>query len=279
MKKESNNGLFIIILLVIVTVVVLFFPKIYGYIISFSMPEVEKIEEYEKNEDNKQITEELLESLHYPMMRNSSYDINTYYKLDVFTTKNLSNKDILLNAFLDLYEGNITPYSGWVSCTLEPKQFDDEYLELRIKNIIGNKLNYILESFYVPEDLNTKYPGNWTYDNINSRYIYNGLCTYNKSNVKYYDLEEFIKAEYQKDDVIVYYYVGFAKVEGTNYTIYKDADYSEVLSSGTFTNLEDLNIVFKNVKNNKKIYKYTFKDTLCSYNEYCLYEGRWVNEL
>ena len=79
---------------------------------------------------------------------------------------------------------------------------------------------------------------------------------------------------------MVYYYVGFAKVVDNNYTIYSDANMTNELTKGTFTTLEDLNTVFKNInKENKKIYKYTFKNTLCSYNEYCLYEGKWITEL
>ena len=43
---------------------------------------------------------------------------------------------------------------------------------------------------------------------------------------------------------------------------------------------EELLNTFKSLdKKQKKIYKYTFKNTLCSYDEYCLYEGKWVNEL
>ncbi len=41
----------------------------------------------------------------------------------------------------------------------------------------------------------------------------------------------------------------------------------------------DLNTIFNKIDNSKKkTYKYTFKDTICSYSEYCLYEGTWVSE-
>ena len=93
-------------------------------------------------------------------------------------------------------------------------------------------------------------------------------------------MEELIKVQYEDDDIVVYYYVGFAKVVGNDYTIYKDAKMTKELSKGTFTSVEELNNLFKSMnKKEKNIYKYIFKDTLCSYNEYCLYEGKWINEL
>ena len=54
---------------------------------------------------------------------------------------------------------------------------------------------------------------------------------------------------------------------------------NELIISGTLNNTSELNSIFQNIENkNKKIYKYTFKNNLCSYNEYCLFEGMWVNE-
>lgn len=279
--NNKNNGAFLIILLIIVTIIVLFFPKINSFIISLHMPKVENVDNgNDREEEKKEIDESILETIHYPLMRNSIYSQNTYYSLDKFELKDMSNSDILLNAFLDIYEGNITSYNGYASCTNSPKQFKDEYLKLRIKNILGNNINYTFENFYVPDDLDTMYPGNWNYDSASKSYIYNGLCSSNSSNTKYYDIKQLIKMEYQNDDIVVYYYVGFAKVENNNYIIYKDANYSEELTNGNFASVENLNKVFEDLKNkNKKIYKFTFKNTLCSYNEYCLYKGEYINEL
>ena len=39
------------------------------------------------------------------------------------------------------------------------------------------------------------------------------------------------------------------------------------------------NFAFDRNKENKKIYKYTFKNKLCSYNEYCLYEVIFSNKM
>ena len=55
---------------------------------------------------------------------------------------------------------------------------------------------------------------------------------------------------------------------------------SLTINEGEFVSLEQLNDTYKNINNkNKQIYKYKFKNNLCSYNEYCLYEGKWVDEL
>ena len=276
MKKDNN--LFIWILLIIIVVLVLLFPKIHGYIESFDLPNIENIKEEEK-EQNKNVDKEILESIHRPLMRNSIYNSYTYYSLNKFTINDMSNSDILLNAFLDIYEGNMTTFEYNGNCTNISKQFNVDYIELRIKNILGKNVKYTFENFYVPEDLESNYKGNWKYDIYNSRFIYDGICTSNISNITYYNLEQLIKAEYNKNDINVYYYVGFAKVEGNNYSIYKDANMNELIISGTLNNTSELNSIFQNIENkNKKIYKYTFKNNLCSYNEYCLFEGMWVNE-
>ena len=276
-KKEKSNNLFIVVLFIIILVIVLFIPKIYKFIENQQLPQVEKTET--KKEEVKEINEDILETIHYPIMRNSIYDSNTYYSLDTFTISNMSNNDILYNAFMDIYEGNIVSSSVKGSCANTPKEFNKDYIELRINNILGKNIKYTLDTFYVPEDTDSNYKGTWKYDTTNYRFIYEGLCNSKATNTKYYNLEELIKIEYEDNDIVAYYYVGFAKVVDNNYTIYKDANMTEELNNGIFTSIDDLNNLFKSMnKKDKKIYKYTFKNTLCSYNEYCLYEGRWVNE-
>ena len=94
----------------------------------------------------------------------------------------------------------------------------------------------------------------------------------------YITLDKLKNAEYgENDDIIVYKYLGFAKVENNTYTIYKDSKMTKEIENGTFTTAEDLNETFKNITDKKlDVYKYTFKDTLCSYNDYCLSQGEWV---
>ena len=278
-KKEKNNSLFLIILFTILIIIVLFLPTIYNFIEEQKLPKVEAPENNEK-EQSKEIDEDVLETIHYPIMRNSIYDFNTYYSLDKFTISDMSNNDILYNAFIDMYEGNIVSSNVKGSCTTLAKEFNKDFIELRINNILGKNINYTLDNFYVPEDSESNYKGTWTYDSYSSKFIYNGLCESKINDTKYYNLEQLIKLEYENDDIVAYYYVGFAKVIGDSYIIYSDADMAQELSNGIFTTIEDLNSVFNGLdKDNKKIYKYTFKNTLCSYNEYCLYEGKWINEI
>ena len=225
----------------------------------------------QNKQQEKMIDDELLESLHYPIMRSNSYSKETYYSLDSFSVSNMSNSDILLNAFIDVYQGNIVG---------EPKQLNADYIELRVKNILGKNVKYTLESFNVPDDTYSNYVGTWNYDPSSNIFVYQPNYSIIEYAAKYYTLEQFIKAEYDNDDLIVYKYIGFAKVDGNGYTIYKDANMTTEIQNGTYTSVEDLNNQFSQISNNDKlIYRYTFKDTLCSYNEYCLYEGKWVNEL
>ena len=278
-KKNDRSNVFVIVLFAIIVVFVLFFPKIYGFIENMNLPKIEKSNN-QSEEKNKVVDSETLEDIHRPIMRNSVYDANTYYSLDKFTIQNMSNNDILYNAFMGIEEVVLKDSNRYGTCTNIAKELNKDYIELRIKNILGKQVNYTLQDFTVPEGSDSKYVGTWTYDSSNSRYIYNGLCESKKLSTKYYNLEEFIKAEYDNRDILAYYYVGFAKVEGNNYTIYKDAKMTVELQKGEFTTLDDLNSIYKSINSkNKNIYKYTFKDTLCSYNEYCLYEGKWVNEL
>lgn len=275
---EKNKNVFVWVLLGVVLVIVLFMPKIYQLIENKKLPEVEeKVEE--KIEHKKEVDKDVLDSLYFPIMRNSKYESNTYYSLDTFKVSNMSNQDILYNAFMHIEEIVMDSNGVKGTCTTLSKQFDSKYLNFRIKNVLGKNVKYTLSNFYVPEDSNSNYKGNWTYDSVNSRYVYNGICSTKATNITYYNLEQFIKAEYNKNDIIVYYYVGFAKIEGESYTIYSDAKMTNVLSSGKGT-IDQVNELFEQMDNkDKKIYKYTFKNSLCSYNDYCLYEGKWINEL
>lgn len=273
----QKNNKFIFICFGVVIVLVFCLPSLYNCIEKLKMPKI--IDKEEKNKDEKkEVTQEILDSIHTPKFRSSIYESNTYYLNNTFTVSDMTNNDILYNAFLGIEGVNIKSYSGRVSCTTTPKIISDVYLTLRIQNILGKDIKYTLDSFYVPED-SSIYPGTWTYNSSLKSFIYEGLCTSKNKNVAYYDLSQFIKAQYENDDIIIYNYVGFAKVEGNTYKIYKDASYTQELTNGTFISEDNLNDVFASLnKKDKKIYKYTYKDTLCKYNEYCLYKGEYVNE-
>lgn len=273
-NKKGGNNLLMIILLLFILVSIFFFPKINDYIVKIKSPKIQK--EVKNEQEDRKFSKEILESVHFPIMRSSVYSSTTYYSLDKFTIADMKNGDILLNAFLDIHEGNITNLGTPASCGGVSSQVNQKYLALRIKNILGRNINYKLENFEVPEGSDSKYVGSWSYDDINKRFIYNGKCNTNLGNIKYYDLKQLKEGKYEENDLILYYYLGFAKVEGNKYVIYSNPDMKEEIDSGDYKDLDNLQKDFEAVNNKKKkIYKYIFKDSICTYNEYCLYEGSW----
>lgn len=287
MKNNNKNIIFIIILLIIlliiVSVIVLFFPKINEFLVNQSMPKIEKTETKEKD-TKRVIDEDVIETIHYPLMRTSIYNINTYYSLDTFKISDMSNTDILLNGFLSIENVMIKSLGRSGTCVANSVAFDTKWIDFRIKNILGKKVNYSYENFYVPEDINTTYKGNWIYNSQTSQFIYNGLCKNLATTTSYYDLTKLIKLDYadkESNDILATYYVGFAKIEGNSYAIYSDTNMTNLITNGEIQD-KSINEIFENLDTNTlnkfKKYQYTFKDNLCSYNEYCLYEGKWLNE-
>ena len=261
-ERKNNNGVFLVIVLILGIVLVFLFPKIHELTTSINYPEIEKSKE-ETSKENKELTSEMIDEIHSPIMRSSIYQDFTYYSLDKFTVFDMKNEDILLNAFLDMYEGNIK----------DNEAFDSKYIDLRVKNILNRDLEYTLSSFTVPEDSNSKYVGTWNYSN--GKFYYSGKSQSFNTEVKYYDIKTQIDAKYNGDDIIITYYVGFVKVTGNDYVIYSDPGMTNKIGSGTG---DDYKSTFENLNNNlKKKYQYTYKNTLCTYDEYCLYEGKWLN--
>lgn len=274
MKK---NNLWLYIGLLVLIVIVLLFPTIHSGIERLSMPKVEGPEIEEEQKPTK-VDEKLLESLHYPIMRSSEYAKETYYTRETFKVSDMSNNDKLLTAFLDIEEVSFNVSSN-SSCSGTPKQFNAEFIGFRIKNILSKDLNYELSDFYVPNYVNNNYVGTWSYDSSKDVYYYKGICNPTGSNISYYTLDALKEAKYGEDeDIIVYKYLGFAKIENNQYIIYSDASMTKEIKTGTFTDMNNLNAEFNSIdKKELNVYMYTFKDTLCSYNDYCLYEGKWVS--
>lgn len=270
-KNEKSNGVLLVVLLFIGVILVFFFPKIHNILYKTSLPKIEPV----KNEDQpakKELTDEDISEIHSPIMRTSSYSEFTYYSLDTFKIEDMSNQDILYNAFNDMYEGNIVNSNYDSACSEFNKEFNSKYIDLRIKNILGRNLKYDLEDFNVPIDSSSKYSGSWIYRD--NKFYYNGLCDTSTSSVRMYDVQTMIDAKYDGDDIIITYYVGFVKAEGGSYTIYSDPNMTQVIGNGEGDNYQS---AFDNLDNSlKKKYQYTYKNTLCTYDEYCLYEGKWM---
>ena len=270
-----NNNKTLIIILFISVISIFFFPKLYKLMQDNTLPKIKASDT--KVENKEKLNEDILEVLHFPKMRNSKYDINSYYSLDTFKISSMSNNDILYNAYLDMYEGNIISGNSKGKCTNISKKFNSDYMKLRIKNILGKNVDYNNSSFYVPEDSGSSYVGDWSFDG--SYYIYDGLCSSKVSNLNYYDIEEFINAEYDSNDnIVVYFYVGFLKIQDGSYVIYNNSNMTKEIKSGTGSYEDAFNDYKSLDKNLKRKYKYVFSNTLCSYNEYCMLSGEFINE-
>lgn len=278
MKK---NTIIMLLVFISIGVLIFFLPDIYNKVQELTAPKVEKIEikkEEEKPKEEITLDSDLVKELTYPIMRNDKYSMDTYYSLDSFTVSNLTNNDILYNAFLDIYEGYFVDHAA-VGCTSNSKEFDASYMVSRIKNIIGKDVKYTLEDFNVPNVNNdTNYIGDWKYDSIADTFVFYGNCNKQNSGTMYYDLSKLYNLETSNNTLFLYHYVGFAKVDGNNYTIYKDINMTEEISNGTISDDSELDNIFNNLDmNNFRTYKYTFKKGLCSYDNYCFYKGEWVN--
>ena len=272
MKKEGNNGMVLVIVLFIGAILVFLFPVIHKVLTDATLPSVEKGKDTEEKKEEKVLTQEIIDEIHIPIMRTSSYQEFTYYSLPTFKITDMSNQDILYNAFMDIYEGNIVDSDYKSNCTNVRKEFSSKYIDLRIKNILGRNLKYELEDFYVPADSGSNYVGKWVYNN--DKFYYYGECSIIEPNAVYHDVTSMINAKYDDDDIVITYYVGFVKVEGNNYTIYSDANMKNVIYNGTGKDYES---AFNNLNDSlKKKYQITYKNTICTYDEYCLYEGKWL---
>lgn len=279
MKKE--NIILIIVCIIIVIIGLIFMPRIYNYInerkLSNSDLKIE-VDNKKKEESKTEITleSEMLKELFYPIMHNDITNKDTYYKLNEISITDLSNNDILYNAFLQVYSGYFEK-NGSLGCTNESIKFPANYIDLRIKNIFGKDVGYSLGDFKVPTGSLSKYIGTFKYDSSNNQFIYYGNCDTIDPNIKYYDIKSIYDVNLSDDEneLNVYYYVAFVKVENGKYTLYSDYNYTDEISSGNFESLDRLSNMLAKLKVNK--YQYTFKKDICNYDSYCFYQGKWIN--
>ncbi len=283
-KKKNINSLFFWIVIVIgVGLTIFFMPNIYKKLQDMDTPKVKRnINENKTIDKQEKITigSKIIDNLFFPVMRNDKTKLETFYDFDEISINNFSNNDILYNAFLDIYDGYLRD-KGKIGCTSNSKEFDAKYLKSRIKNIIGKTVSYNLDDFTVPNNnVNSKYTGLWKYDSNNNTYIYYGECNVLNNDIIYYDLKKIYNVETSVDNSVLYlyYYIGFAKIENRHYIIYNDLNMSNEVANGDFNDIKDIDNVFNNLDMNSfKIYKYTFKQGLCSYDNYCFYKGEWVD--
>lgn len=287
---EKKNLILLFVIFALIGLLILFMPQIYNFTQSLesnSEPKPEVIEE-SKNEEVEKITmdSEIVSELTYPVMRNDLYSSDSYYQLSSMLVTDMTNNDILYNAFIDLYEGYLKDHST-VGCASNSKEFSASYLESRIKNVIGRNVDYTNETFIVPSsNSSTEYVGEWRYNEASDSYIYYGDCNTVVRNTMYYDLTKLVNLETENENSILYlyYYVAFAKIEKNQvdytYTIYSDANMEKEIKSGNINSIEEINSVYEEYlkENPVRMYKYTFKKGLCTYDNYCFYKGEWVND-
>ena len=272
MKK--GNVILIIICILIVTVGIIFMPTAYRYINKYMLNQkkinVKVEEEKTKTTKKEKITleSEILKELVYPIMHNDISIKDNYYKLKTVNAKTLTNNDILYNAFLQIYSGYIVNEDGVI-------KFSKDYLESRIKNIFGPKTGYNITDFTVPSGAFSDYVGTFTYDSGSENYVF--TKSNNSAGTIYYDVKKIYEVATPDDNTInTLFYVAFIKVSNGKYTLYSDYNYTNEISSGNFTNFDEVANMLEKLTKSK--YQYSFRKDICNYDTYCFYEGKWINE-
>ena len=300
--KEAKASLILAgVCFAIIGIGIYFFSDIYDFIqdITFNPPKEDPIISNTNPEPVYEVItlkSEVVGTFTYPVMKNSQYSGDTYYKRESITMSDFSNNDILYNAFIHIYAGNLADYRGGYITTYcgtdaTRKTFNARYIEVRINNLFSKNTKYSHADFMVPSnksittDVGKTYVGKWIYDSMNNRYIYYGNCDGAPSGgTEYYDLVNAYQATGKEKNTIieVLYYVGFAKVDTATkaYSIYSDVAMTQLINSGTLTSnnhMDELNATFSQLPNgNLSKYKYTFSSNNCSYKDYCFEKGEWI---
>lgn len=304
-QDDSSSSMFSLVLIIVVIGIIIasymLLPKIYQWTTNKGTPST--YVDPTPNEPDEPVVEiekitldsERVKKLTYPIMRIDQHSTKTYYSKSVVNIGDFSNNDLLYNAFVHIYSGNIGNYDGkysgeYCGTELTKKTFNARYIDTRMDNLFTSTVDFEHQTFTVPShSTKTTYVGTWKYDKKNNRYIYYGDCNPTESsNIIYYDLKVAYDAKGLDNNAIieVYHYVAFAKVNtNTNkYTIYLDTGMKEKILDGTLTTSEpekELNQILKTyIENNNKTntYKYTFSREDCSYENHCFVKGEWLEE-
>ncbi len=294
--KSKGSLSLLVICSLIVLVCIMLFPTVSKRLSAYKnaqrKPVVKEVEEPEKEYEKITLDSEIVQNLKYPVMHNDRTNNKTYYTNDKLTIGSFSNNDILYNALLDIYEGNMAKYSGGYSgkyCGSNNNKvsLSARYIKMRIENLYTRNAKYSLTDFVVPSNnTDTKYIGAWRYNANENLYVYYGNCgSIAQSNIEYYDIKVPFEATSSDKNVEIYVdnYVAFAVVNKSakSYTLYKNANYTEELKKGSLKTNDyqnELTDIVKNLdKNNVKKYRFTFTIDNCAYQDYCFYGGSWQN--
>lgn len=300
-ENTSNSNFLVIfgIMAIVVIAFIFFLPQIKKTVSKDNKPK--PISTSNSKEDKKVEIEKLtlksdeVKNAKYPVFHTNSANKNTYLKQDKITVSNLSNNDILYNAFVDVYDGSMKYYKGsydskYCGANSQKVSLDYRYLELRIEGAFSRNTKYVHKDIVIPvNNPKTKYVGVWKYNKKGKYYVYYGNCNQKSSNVLYldinsiYDVDNKLVDEKNKiKEMYLYNYIGFVELNTSNknYIIYSDSSYTKKVSSGTLktNNYEnELKEIVGNIgKDSLNKYEYTYSTSNCPYNEYCFKSGQWV---
>ncbi len=302
--KENNNtqvenisassNFFLIVILLIVLGGVYLIPVVRNMFNKEpETPEPVETKKEEKKEEKRvyEWTDKDIKNITLPIMRNDINSSESYYKNSSMTIEGFTNNDILYNAFINEYSGNIGYYYGGYAAAFcgndsQKRELNAKYIDARVNNLFTKNAKFTHADFYVPLSSGSSYIGWWRYNASSHTYIYYGEC--NPQGIAgdlYYDVlvEDEIVTSDDSKTVYLTYNIGFARVLGDDYQIYKDANYTDLLISDTFKTNDhekELKDVYKEFVKNHKVnkYKYTYSTKNCSYSELCYISGEYTNE-
>ena len=110
MRIKKGTIVLIIVCVIIVIVGIISMPNIYKMLNTSGVNISDNNKEKKDSNVKEEITmdSEIVNTLVYPVMHNDVSVIDNYYKNNNITVADLSNNDILYNAFLNIYSGYIT---------------------------------------------------------------------------------------------------------------------------------------------------------------------------
>lgn len=285
-NEEKASPILLVIIPLLIALAIFVLPKVYNHF-SKDVKQDKIIEDNNNKEEVKEtitysFDDEIVKELPYPIMRNNVHSLVSYYQVDSITMSEFANNDILYNAFLDVYSGNIATYTegydGAFCGTNEMKKtFNAKYIDARINNLFTKNTVYTHSDFVVPDSAETIYKGLWKYDAVNNRYIYYGKCSIVEYTPEsYYDIliPEKISNTEDGETIYIEYKIGFVKELNGNYEVYSDPNYANLIKSGVKETEIDFKELLKDLDLNT--YKYTFSKEDCAYSDFCFVSGEFL---
>ena len=292
---QASSNYFLIFVLLIIIAGIYFIPQITNMIKKDTKSKEPETEEKKKKKEEEKVEyswdDKIIKDITFPVMRVSPGSDTSYYTLDKMTVANMTNNEILFNAFINVYTGNIGYHQGgydgvFCGSAEQQRELNAKYIDARVDNLFTKNTEFTHEDFYVPFTVGSSYYGLWRFNPNTYSYVYYGECNpQGLAGEFYYDILVPAEIKTSKDGKTAYltYNMGFAKMIGDEYEIYRDANYTNLLISDTFKTDDqekELEDVFADYVKDHSVnkYKYTYSKNDCSYADLCYISGEWVNE-